>query len=51
MPDFAKYGALFRSSEPQELTESETEYVVHCVKHTFRQHVVLQVRHHFLLND
>jgi coatomer protein complex subunit gamma len=37
-----KYGPLFRSSEPVELTESETEYVVHCTKHTFRQYLVLQ---------
>ena len=27
-----------------ELTESETEYVVRCVKHTFNKHIVFQVR-------
>lgn len=35
-------GPLLKSSAPIELTESETEYVVQCVKHTFRNHVVLQ---------
>ena len=31
-----------------ELTESETEYVVRCIKHTFKHNVVFQVRplHH-----
>ena len=41
--NFGTFGPLFRSSEPIELTESETEYVVHCIKHTFRQNLVLQV--------
>ena len=27
-----------------ELTESETEYVVRCIKHTFANHMVFQVR-------
>ena len=26
-----------------ELTESETEYVVRCVKHTYLRHIVFQV--------
>lgn len=34
---------LFKTSEPVELTESETEYVVKCYKHCFPQHIVLQV--------
>ena len=43
--EFSKLGALFRSSpKPAELTESETEYVVNCVKHVFSDHVVFQVR-------
>jgi len=35
-------GPLFRSSQPVELTESETEYTVACIKHVFPGHVVLQ---------
>lgn len=43
VPELASLsGTLFRSSEPVELTESETEYVVRCVKHTFPRHLVLQ---------
>lgn len=36
-------GPLFKSSLPIELTESETEFVVRCIKHTFNNHIVLQV--------
>lgn len=36
-------GPLFKSSLPIELTESETEFVVRCIKHTFARHLVLQV--------
>jgi len=43
IPEFSGLGPLFKSCEPVELTESETEYVVHCVKHVFKEHVVLQV--------
>merc|ERR1712025_167885 len=35
-------GPLFKSSQPAELTESETEYTVACIKHVFPRHVVLQ---------
>lgn len=35
-------GPLFRSSEVVELTESETEYVVCCIKHSYARHIVLQ---------
>merc|ERR1719461_1625435 len=35
-------GPLFRSSQPVELTESETEYTVACIKHIYPGHVVLQ---------
>ncbi|CAG0916802.1 unnamed protein product [Notodromas monacha] len=35
-------GPLFKSSQPSDLTESETEYVVQCIKHVFSRHVVLQ---------
>ena len=44
IPQFADLGLLFRSSpKPVELTESETEYVVNCVKHVFNDHIVFQV--------
>jgi coatomer subunit gamma len=44
IPDIAAFGALFKSSvKPVELTESETEYVVSCVKHIFNEHIVFQV--------
>lgn len=33
---------MFRSSEIVELTESETEYVVRCIKHCYTSHLVLQ---------
>ena len=46
IPEFAHLGNLFKSSEKAvELTESETEYVVCCIKHTFQQHIVFQVLH------
>jgi len=35
-------GPLFRSSQPTELTESETEYTVAVIKHVFPGHIVLQ---------
>jgi len=44
VPRLANLGPLFKSSNsPVELTESETEYIVRCVKHTFPHHVVFQV--------
>jgi coatomer subunit gamma len=44
IPEFESYGALLNSSaKPIPLTESETEYVVTCVKHIFKEHVVFQV--------
>eukprot|EP00537_Pseudo-nitzschia_pungens_P002638 CAMPEP_0172358800 /NCGR_PEP_ID=MMETSP1060-20121228/3068_1 /TAXON_ID=37318 /ORGANISM="Pseudo-nitzschia pungens, Strain cf. cingulata" /LENGTH=945 /DNA_ID=CAMNT_0013080151 /DNA_START=148 /DNA_END=2985 /DNA_ORIENTATION=+ len=42
IPELASLGRAFRSSTPVMLTESETEYVVQCVKHIFQNHVVLQ---------
>lgn len=44
IPQIAKLGNVFKSSPPVELTESETEYVVRCVKHIFPGHLVFQVR-------
>ena len=43
IPQFASFGPLFKSSSQLELTEAETEYGVRCVKHTYANHVVLQV--------
>jgi len=42
IPELASLGRAFRSSQPVPLTESETEYVVQCIKHIFQNHVVLQ---------
>eukprot|EP01112_Ceratiomyxa_fruticulosa_P000143 TRINITY_DN10163_c0_g1_i1.p1 TRINITY_DN10163_c0_g1~~TRINITY_DN10163_c0_g1_i1.p1 ORF type:complete len:464 (-),score=84.26 TRINITY_DN10163_c0_g1_i1:462-1853(-) len=41
-PKLAHLGELFKSSSTVELTESETEYVVNCVKHIFPTHIVFQ---------
>jgi coatomer protein complex subunit gamma len=44
VPEFASFGQLVHSSvKTAMLTESETEYVVGCVKHFFKEHVVFQV--------
>ncbi len=43
IPQFAAFGPLFKSSTPIEMTDSISEIVVQCVKHTFAQHIVLQV--------
>ena len=42
IPELKQYGAVQKSSQVVELTESETEYVVSVVKHIFKNHVVLQ---------
>ena len=42
IPELASLGRVFRSSATVPLTESETEYVVTCVKHIFESHIVLQ---------
>jgi coatomer subunit gamma len=42
IPGIQRLGPLHKSSPPVQLTESETEYTVSCVKHCFAQHVVLQ---------
>lgn len=47
VPEFDAYGPVLKSgSKPVELTESEMEYVVACVKHIFAEHVVFQVSRH-----
>ena len=47
VPELATYGEVLGSSKPAQLTESETEYQVTCVKHIFAEHIVFQV-HRFL---
>ncbi|KAF8593968.1 coatomer subunit gamma [Ceratobasidium sp. AG-I] len=43
VPELATYGPVLGSSaKPVQLTESETEYVVGCVKHLYKEHVVFQ---------
>ncbi|KAG2118150.1 coatomer subunit gamma [Suillus discolor] len=43
IPHFAEYGTVLNSSvKPAQLTESETEYQVTCVKHIFKEHIVFQ---------
>jgi len=42
IPDFARLGPLFRSSDPVNLTEAETEYIVVLIKHVFADAIVLQ---------
>ncbi|KAK1337659.1 hypothetical protein QTO34_002292 [Cnephaeus nilssonii] len=52
VPEFHGLGPLFKSSpEPVALTESETEYVIHCTKHTFTHHMVFQFDCTNTLND
>ncbi|KAF9974047.1 coatomer subunit gamma [Actinomortierella ambigua] len=52
IPEFGTFGPLFKStSKPVELTESETEYVVSCVKHVFAHHVVFQFNIKNTLSD
>mmetsp|Transcript_8511 Transcript_8511/g.18531 ORF Transcript_8511/g.18531 Transcript_8511/m.18531 type:complete len:627 (-) Transcript_8511:54-1934(-) len=42
VPELADCGKLFKSSAPVQLTESESEFLVTCVKHVFPNHIVLQ---------
>ncbi|KAG9290005.1 hypothetical protein G9A89_010311 [Geosiphon pyriformis] len=52
IPEFALYGELFTSStKPIELTESETEYAVSCIKHIFKEHIIFQFDITNTLND
>jgi coatomer protein complex subunit gamma len=45
VPELAALGPPFHSSDPIELTESETEYVVRCIKHIYENYLVLQVHY------
>merc|ERR1712127_950009 len=51
IPELASLGRVFRSSAPVPLTESETEYVVTCVKHIFESHIVLQFKVQNTIDD
>lgn len=53
VPDLAALGLgpLFKSSPAVGLTESETEYVVKCIKHVYARHIVLQFDCTNTLND
>lgn len=42
IPQFSHIGRAFRSTAEVQLTETEMEYVVSCVKHIFPQHIVFQ---------
>ena len=42
IPELKAHGNLLHSSQPFQLTESETEYIVTVVKHLFKKHLVLQ---------
>ena len=44
MPQFARFGPVFKSVAAAELTEAETEYAVSCVKHVFAEHVVFHFK-------
>lgn len=52
VPEFSSYGPVLNSTaNPAQLTESETEYQVTCVKHIFKERVVFQVRTNILPNS
>jgi len=51
IPEFMDLGPLFKSSEPVQLTEAETEYFVRCIKHVFTNHIVFQFDCTNTLND
>mmetsp|Transcript_15207 Transcript_15207/g.28605 ORF Transcript_15207/g.28605 Transcript_15207/m.28605 type:complete len:977 (-) Transcript_15207:5-2935(-) len=42
IPEFSSFGRVFRSCAPIPLTESESEYVVTCIKHILDKHIILQ---------
>lgn len=42
IPGIQRLGPLLKSTAAAQLTESETEYTVSCIKHCFGNHVVLQ---------
>jgi len=42
IPEFADLGPLYKSCEPMDLVEKETEYTITCIKHIFGSHIVFQ---------
>lgn len=42
VPGVESFGPIFKTNEPVELTEPETEYRVRCIKHVFPKHLLLQ---------
>ncbi|KAI8984623.1 adaptin N terminal region-domain-containing protein [Mycotypha africana] len=51
IPEIAAFGPLLKSCPKVALTESETEYVVQCIKHIFAKHIVFQFDCLNTLND
>ncbi|EIE85792.1 hypothetical protein RO3G_10502 [Rhizopus delemar RA 99-880] len=51
VPEITTFGALLKSSKRVHVTETETEYVVYCVKHLFAKHIVFQFDCLNTLND
>lgn len=51
IPEFARLGQLFKSSQPCDLTDPETEYVVKCIKHVYSNYIVFQFDCTNTLND
>jgi len=51
IPEFAHLGPIFKTSAPVDLTESEVEYVVRCIKHVFSHYIVFQFDINNTLND
>lgn len=51
IPELTGLGRLLSSSKPIPLTESETEYTVTCIKHTYPRHTVMQFDCINTLND
>lgn len=43
LPGIQVLGPIHRTTTPIQLTESETEYTVQCIKHIFANHIVFQV--------
>lgn len=51
IPGIEKFGIIFKSCEPIDLTESETEYRVRCTKHIYAHYLVFQFEIVNTLND
>ncbi len=51
IPELASLGRIFRSCPAVELSESETEYVVICIKHIMDEYVILQFKVENTIDD